>query len=173
MDILVTRNSGSVVNVLYYNNGTSNPFSGVAPTDLGTNLAATGDVDVGDIDGDGDADLVIGHTASADEYHLNLGSRTFSAGIAIPVPLDNETRAIRLGDMDLDGMLDQTDVNAFVAGWLTVVPEDNLVVRWNKGDLDLNGRSDIFDLALFQRALQGTGLVFPRVPEPGSVPARP
>ena len=106
LDILVAKRGTAVVNQIYYNNGTPGPFNGVTPLDLGANLVATGSMEVGDIDGDGDPDIVVGNTASADVYYLNLGNRIFSTEMAIVVPLDIETRAVRLGDMNLDGRLD-------------------------------------------------------------------
>ncbi len=71
-----------------------------------------------------------------------------------------------IGDLNLDGVLNEEDIPIFIDRWKTASLNDNVIVRWTKGDLDFNGQSDLYDLVMFQRALQDVGLEFPGLPEP-------
>ena len=71
-----------------------------------------------------------------------------------------------LGDLNLDGIIDDLDIDDFISGWMDFGLEDDLLTRWNQGDLNLNGRSELEDVVLFQRALHDVGLTFPGLPEP-------
>ncbi|MCA9525845.1 MAG: VCBS repeat-containing protein, partial [Myxococcales bacterium] len=82
-------------------------------TDSGQALGAAGDQtydsDLGDIDGDGDLDLVDGNQNTPDRVYLNDGSGTFTdSGQALG---SANTRQVRLGDLDGDGDLDAIVAN--------------------------------------------------------------
>ncbi|MBK7167692.1 MAG: VCBS repeat-containing protein [Gammaproteobacteria bacterium] len=106
LDVVVAKLVGSVKNQVYFNNGTDAPFLNVLPVELGSLSAVSGSVDTGDIDGDGDADIVIGNENTGDRYYLNNGDGTFSTDLAIQLPAAKKTKSLRLGDMDRDGRLD-------------------------------------------------------------------
>lgn len=79
-----------------------------------------------------------------------------------------------------DGVINQSDKNAFIAGWLDRRVVNNVQVgdltSYAQGDLNFDGITDIADLARFQQALTGAGvaaitpaeLAAGGVPEPAS-----
>jgi hypothetical protein len=101
---LVAGNSYKT-NRLYLNDGTASPFSGVSASDITTDTNNTYSVALGDVDGDGDLDLVVGNYDQANRLYLNDGSGTFGGGSDIGVDTDY-TRSVALGDVDGDGDLD-------------------------------------------------------------------
>ena len=77
------------------------------------------------------------------------------------------------GDINLDGQLDQLDVNDFVAGWLHEQPVPD-VNSYKKGDLNLDGVTNRHDWRLLRQAFLDAGMPAPSfesagVPEPASM----
>jgi hypothetical protein len=75
------------------------------------------------------------------------------------------------GDTDLDGDVDQTDLNNFLAGWNQTAPAGPQ--SWMKGDFNLNGVTDLPDVYFMHEALVDAGLgsfspFGDRVPEPAT-----
>ena len=93
---------------LYLNNGTATPFTGVAGTDIGSDSYAVYEIALGDMDGDGDLDLVVGHSNHATHLYLNNGTADpFASVEPSDISLDSlSTLSIALGDVDRDGDLD-------------------------------------------------------------------
>jgi hypothetical protein len=82
-----------------------------------TTAALSNSVALGDLDGDGDADLVVGSTIRASNVLLNSGNGTF---VSTPdVPTGANTAAVTLADVDGDGDLDllHTQSNANAIAW--------------------------------------------------------
>ena len=79
---------------------------------LPTYIDSTQAVALGDVDGDGDLDLVFGNVGSSqfnwqNRLYLNDGTGTFTDATASRMPPDNNrTWAVALGDVDGDGDLD-------------------------------------------------------------------
>jgi uncharacterized repeat protein (TIGR01451 family) len=104
---LVAGNAGQR-NRLYLNNGTADPFAGVAGSDISTDAHWTYSVALGDVDGDGDLDLVVGNAGQRNRLYLNNGTADPFAGVAgSDISTDAHwTYSVALGDVDSDGDLD-------------------------------------------------------------------
>ncbi|MCF7731518.1 MAG: FG-GAP-like repeat-containing protein [Akkermansiaceae bacterium] len=110
---MVAGNMGQA-NRLYLNNGSIDPFAGVVGSDLSANPKGTRAVALGDVDGDGDLDLVEGNSGQPNRLFLNNGSADPFAGVAgtdIPGGGYN-THSVALGDVDGDGDLDLVEGNS-------------------------------------------------------------
>ena len=104
---LVAGNDGQR-NRLYLNNGTANPWSGVAGSDITTDAGATWSIALGDADGDGHLDLVAGNLGQRNRLYRNNGTANPWSGVSgSDVTLDaDDTYGVALGDVDRDGDLD-------------------------------------------------------------------
>jgi len=110
LDIVTANGYETEPPQLYLNDGTgySTPVAGIAidPVDY---IDYQNDVVFGDVDGDGDFDLIFGDYFYPKTLYLNNGDGTFGSGIEISTD-DIYTSQMLLGDVDNDGDLD------FIAG---------------------------------------------------------
>jgi hypothetical protein len=104
---LVAGNDGGT-NKLYLNSGSGAFFNaGTAGTAIGSETDGTLSVVLGDVDGDGDLDLVPGNWDVTNKLYLNDGSGGFTAGTGTAIGSDTDlTYSVVLGDVDGDGDLD-------------------------------------------------------------------
>jgi hypothetical protein len=107
-DLDLAAGNGNQPNRLYLNNGTADPFSGVSGSDISSDAHSTTSIALGDIDGDGNLDLVAGNISQSNRLYLNEGtSNPFNGVTGSDISSDaHETRSIALGDVDGDGDLD-------------------------------------------------------------------
>ena len=80
LDLLAGNNNQA--NRLYLNNGTASPFSGVSGSNVSADAHHTLSVALGDVDGDGDLDLVAGNYNEANRLYLNNGTADPFSGVS-------------------------------------------------------------------------------------------
>ncbi|MEZ5966330.1 MAG: VCBS repeat-containing protein [Planctomycetota bacterium] len=107
---LLTADTGQV-NRLFFNDG-AGAFADATTQRLETPWVGMAALALGDLDGDGDLDLVsasgdYGEAVESDGVHMNDGRGNFKTSPAghMPTPLD-DSHAVALGDVDGDGDLD-------------------------------------------------------------------
>jgi hypothetical protein len=100
---LVVGNSGEV-NVLYLNDGAGDPFDALTPQAIGIETEPTTAVALGDVDKDGDLDLIVGNNGAPNRLYLNDGMGLLELdGADLGT---GATTAVALGDIDGDGFED-------------------------------------------------------------------
>jgi len=112
-DLDIITGDGSSTNRLFLNNGTIDPFSGVSGSDITADAHQTYSVILGDVDGDGDLDLVAGNNGQANRLYLNNGTADpFNGVTGSDITADaHNTQSVTLGDVDGDGDLDMVAGN--------------------------------------------------------------
>jgi large repetitive protein len=101
---------------LYLNDGTGT-FTDATASRMPVDGDLTFSVALGDIDGDGDLDLVIGNYGQQNRLCLNNGAGTFTDVTASRMPVDSDrTASLAFGDVDADGDLDLVIGNGGLLG---------------------------------------------------------
>jgi hypothetical protein len=90
---LVAGNYGQT-NRLYLNNGTASPFSGVTGSDISSDTYQTISIVLGDVDGDGDLDLVEGNYVQTNRLYLQRNNYHTAHGLATSSRVDTESSNI-------------------------------------------------------------------------------
>lgn len=178
LDLLATRayTATNVLVAVRLNDGTGT-FSGTGSVPVGTNGNITRDLAVGDLDNDGDMDLLtcagpLAGSSGELALRLNDGTGTFSSSPAVSLDINPET--LTLGDMDNDGDLDvlagsqlTPSVSVLLNGGsgqfglpvrLSVGSAGTGVNQLSLGDVDADGDLDV--LAGAATATAGTLVMF-------------
>jgi len=97
---IVVGNDEWQPNKLYLNDGSGGFISAGIP--VGSLEDGNGGLDLADVDGDGDVDLLVANKNGFNKLYLNDGSAVFSAAMTVGQEVD-ESRFIKLVDFDEDG----------------------------------------------------------------------
>ncbi|MCP4079205.1 MAG: VCBS repeat-containing protein, partial [Planctomycetaceae bacterium] len=92
-DLDLVAGNREQANRLYLNNGTANPFNGVSGSDISSDAHNTLSVALGDVDSDGDLDLVAGNSNQANRLYRRALYHT-GQGRAASLRVDTETTNI-------------------------------------------------------------------------------
>ena len=106
---LAVASDGSV-NQIYLNDG-SGTFTLAPNNAFGTGSDASTCLVVGDIDNDGDPDIIVGNRFEANVAYFNDGSGFFFNNAISFGPRTDDTRGVALGDLNADGYLDLVVAN--------------------------------------------------------------
>ncbi|HEX2787405.1 MAG TPA: T9SS type A sorting domain-containing protein [Ignavibacteria bacterium] len=118
-------------NFVLINNG-DGTFRDESVARLGAVLDVTQDIKMGDLDDDGDKDMVVGNE-DGNKLYINNGSGFFMDETAsrLPLPVPQETRKVTLDDIDFDGDLDIYFANVNFLG--NVSAQDRLLMNDSTG----------------------------------------
>ena len=164
-DLTTIVNNGTIANLTVYNQNSSNPFEAqVVGGDSGSGVwhKQNGQWEL--------AGIVVAN------YIFNgQSTSTFNAANSLAVygnatafadlsSYATQIAAIKaahvsysiMGDVNLDGVLDVNDVNAFVASWrYDSGSASGSLTSWKHGDLNHDGKTDVNDFFLLRNAMNG------------------
>ncbi len=106
LDVVVATHAGRSSAIYFHSGNPAAPFDGVEVTPIGVPTLATQTVLVGDLDNDGQLDIVLINEDQPNYFYLNHGNRVFpNAGKPIGAESD-DSQGAALGDVNGDGWLD-------------------------------------------------------------------
>ena len=105
---LIAGNAFLYSNVLYINNGSANPFENITGTAITNDADSTYAMAAGDMDKDGDIDLIAGNFETTNRLYLNNGTKSPFENVAgSDITSDiNYTTSLAVGDVNGDNYLD-------------------------------------------------------------------
>lgn len=102
-DVVTAERDNGIISVMFGNSNGS--FSAGTTYSIGGNFVTNTPVNVGDIDGNGSLDIVVGGAGASISVFLNGGNGTFSSVLSI-ASLSTSGNFVTLGDFNQDGKLD-------------------------------------------------------------------
>ena len=112
LDVVFAEFGGGQATRIHFNNGsgTTNVFDAGDFADLGAPALKGDSLAAGDLDNDGDTDIVLGVSGNHVQVFMNDGYGNFSAPMSVVdssvLSFSFRARSVALGDLDLDGDLD-------------------------------------------------------------------
>ena len=147
LDPMAISNTGAAQQRWFENlNSDGSAFS--TGSNLATASNTTRQVDVADIDGDGDLDLVRGRNSGDIRWDRNDGGGSFASCLLASVGAANHTIAADIdGDGDLDVVAQRNDTNTLPIGTTWLVNSGATCGTWNQVPIQANAQSGMRGLA--------------------------
>ncbi|MEM7202950.1 MAG: VCBS repeat-containing protein [Planctomycetota bacterium] len=122
-------------NQVYYNDGAGS-FAEASPGQRPRGRELCLAIAVGDVDADGDPDVVFTHSQQQNRLLLNDGAGGLHDASAARMPADHDsTQAVAVGDLDCDGDLDLVTANRSGRGYVLIGRQNRLYLNDGTGVL--------------------------------------
>ncbi|NOU17000.1 MAG: T9SS type A sorting domain-containing protein [Bacteroidales bacterium] len=141
LDIISTGYNGGIISKFYRNDG-GNTFTELTGVNLTPVQASS--IDLGDLDNDGDLDIIIAGCTNNDctsrvtKIYSNMGNNNF-IDLGVSIPAVGSNCIVKCGDYNNDGLLD-----IFLSGDLSAGGTNISRIYKNNGDNTFSEQSDVF-----------------------------